>query len=350
MRLQLILGVLAAASTAVAQEDEPDSGTAAARVLVYNDDDATSVVTSVVDAEANLPAQISAGAHALVDSVSSASVDVVSAATGRWDEVRLEIGARARGVIAETGVAVGYTRSQENDWRSDSFMVGIDRELFQRNTRIQVSYGLGLNQVGRAMDPTFERSLDSHSAEISVSQLIDTRTRVGGAASVQFLSGFLSSPYRFVAAADGSRGPERHPDSRLRRALSAHGVRSLSPWVAARAAYRIYSDDWGIVSHTATAELTVESGRWLGRLETRFYWQDRADFYREVYETSFRHMTADRELTTFWDVGGSGQVAARIGPVIADIKAGAVHYRFSNFAPLPERTALVVGGGARVAW
>ena len=61
-------------------------------------------------------------------------------------------------------------------------------------------------------------------------------------------------------------------------------------------------------------------------------------------------MTADRELTTFWDVGGSAQLAARIGPVVADAKAGLVHYRFAEFRPLPRRTALLVGGGARLAW
>lgn len=351
MRLQLIAAIVAAATPALAQEaGAPGSGEAAGRLLVYSDDDATSVVTSVLDAEAALGAGLSAGAHVLVDSVSSASVDVVSAATGRWDEIRVELGARLGARVAGTGLSAGYTRSEENDWQSDALSVGADRELFQRNTRVAISYGLGLNQVGRAMDPTFERSLDSHSVEVSVSQLIDEQTRLGAAASAQVLSGFLSSPYRFVEAADGSRGPERHPDSRLRRALSAHGVRSLLPQLAAHLSYRVYSDDWGVVSHTASAQLVVEHGRWLGRLEGRYYWQDRADFYRETYETSFRFMTADRELATFWDAGGSAQVAARLGPVTADLKLGAVHYRFKNFAALPRRTAVLAGGGARLAW
>ena len=350
MRLQLIIASVAAAAPALAQDADPGSGEAAGRVLVYSDDDATSVVTSVVDAEAALPAGVTAGAHVLVDSVSSASVDVVSAATERWDEIRYELGARLRAAVAGTGLTAGYTRSEENDWQSDAVSIGADRELFQRNTRVALSYALGLNQVGRAMDPTFERELDSHAAELSVSQLIDPSTRIGAAASVQVLAGFLSSPYRFVEAADGFRGPERHPDSRLRRALALTGVRSLARHLAAHLRYRIYSDDWGVVSHTATAQLAVERGRWLGRLEGRYYWQDRADFFRETYETRFRFMTADRELSTFWDAGGSAQLAARFGPVTADLKVGAVHYRFKNFTPLPRRTALLAGGGARLAW
>ena len=353
MRLQLVISLAICASApaaAVGQDGEPFSGEAAGRLLVYSDDDATSVVTSVVDAEAELPAKVTIGSHVLVDSVSSASVDVVSAATGRWDEIRLEYGLRTRAELLGTGLSLGYVRSQENDWRSNAFSIGADREFFERNLRVQVSYALGLNTVGRAMDPTFERALDSHSLEVSVSQLIDEKTRVGGAFSAQYLSGFLSSPYRFVTAVDGFAGPERHPDSRLRRSVSGFGVRSLLPWLATRLSYRVYSDDWGLVSHAATAQMTVEMGRWLGRVEGRFYWQDRANFYRETYETTFRHMTADRELTTFWDVGGSAQVAARIGPVLADVKAGAVHYRFAEFAPLPRRTALLIGGGARLSW
>jgi hypothetical protein len=340
VRLQLaaLLVLVTVASTATAQDVEPGEGEATTRLLVYSDDDATQVITSTVDAQVALPGKVQIGTHALVDAVSSASVDVVSAATERWDENRVELGARAGWEVAEVGLSLGYTRSQENDWLSHSVLLGAQRELFERNTVVSGFYSLTLNTVGRASDPNFERSLDSHNAEVSISQLLDKKTRVGGAYTLQVLSGYLSSPYRFVVATDGSRGPERH-------------VRSLASFLSGRAAYRFYADDWGIRSHTVSLRVAAEPHeRVLVGIEGRGYMQNQADFYQGVYETSFRYMSFDRELSTFWDAGGIADARVVLGPVTADAKVGVIYYKFDNFPALKNRTALVAGGGAKVVW
>jgi hypothetical protein len=353
VRLQLVIGAAIAlhASIGGAQDVAPGEGQATSRLLVYSDDDSTQVVTSTVDAQVAIPGNVQIGTHALIDVVSSASVDVVTAATGRWDENRVELGARAGWEVADVGLSVGYTRSQENDWLSHSIVVGGQKELFARNTVLAGFYSLTLNTVGRASDPNFERSLDAHNGEVSVSQLVDPKTRVGAAYTLQVLSGFLSSPYRFVVASDGSRGPERHPDSRVRHALSASVVRSLTRSLSGRAAYRFYLDDWGIRSHTVSLRLAAEPHRRvLVGIEGRGYIQNRADFYRGVYPTSFRYMSFDRELSTFWDAGGIADAQVTVGPVIADAKVGVIYYKFDDFPALPDRTALIAGGGAKVVW
>src|SRR5262249_29715029 len=95
MRLQLIAyGIAAAGAIAVAPRvaaaqpqvdtSEPGDGAATGTVSVYADDDDTTVVTSMVDGSLRLPVPVLISAHALVDAVSSASVDIVSAATGRY--------------------------------------------------------------------------------------------------------------------------------------------------------------------------------------------------------------------------------------------------------------------------
>lgn len=351
MRLQLVVGLALMSSTAVAQEMEPGDGEATSRVLVYSDDDRTSVVTSLAQADVALPTGAAVGAHVLIDMVSSASVDVMSAATERWDETRVEVGAWARTQFRSTDLSIGYTQSQENDWRSHAISVGASRELFQRNTVVSASYGLVMNTVGRAFDPNFEQSLDGHTAEVAASQLVDAKTRVGGAYTIQYWSGYMASPYRFVTAMDGSRGPERHPDSRFRQALSGYALRSLADAVSARIGYRLYIDDWGLNSHTATARLRFAIGdRYNGGLEGRVYLQNQANFYRETYETSLEHMTNDRELSSFWDAGASADLGVRVGPVDASAKLGAIHYRFRQFPRLPRRTALLASGGLKVRW
>ncbi len=353
MRLQLALlvGALLQSSPARGQEAETGEGQATTRVLVYSDDDATSVVTSTVDAEVALPGQLQVGAHALVDVVSSASVDVVSAATERWDETRVEVGARVAGVVADVRLSLGYTRSQENDWLSHSVTVGANKQLFQDNTVLSGFYSVTSNTVGRASDPNFERSLDAHHAELGVSQLVDRKTRVGAAYTLQLLSGYLSSPYRFVVATDGTRVPERHPDSRIRHAWSAWAIRAVGDFMSARVAYRIYADDWGIVSHTASLRWAAELGdRLVVGIEGRGYRQSRAHFFRSTYQTSLRYMSVDRELSPFWDGGGIVDIAATFGPLTADAKVGVIHYELADFPGLRSRNALIAGGGATVTW
>ncbi len=355
MRLQLgiILACLTLAGTAAsdAQEREDGAGDATARLLVYDDNDATTVVTSIADVDATLPGAISIGAHTVLDAVSSASVDVVSAATGRWQENRVEVGARAVVPVAGSNLTVGTVRSQENDWLSHTASLAGSRELFQKNTVLSAGYGFTRNKIGRAMDPSFERSLLSHSAEVSVGQLLDRKSRGGIAYSFQALSGFQSSPYRYVAASDGTTVPERHPDKRRRHALSAFVLRSLTPRASARIDYRLYRDDWGIASHTGTVRFSVElSKRVSAALDGRLYNQSQADFYRASYPTSFRFMSSDRELASMWNVGGNAQLGLQLGPLKLDARVGAIRYRFRNFPRLPRRVALLAGGGAKVEW
>lgn len=351
MRLQLIVALMLPAAVGHAQEtDQVGDGRGEARVLLYDDDDATTVVTTTVDAAAVAPGHVDVGAHALVDVVSSASVDVVSAATERWTENRVEIGARVGAELAGFETSAGYTNSQENDWASHAMRVGVAKELFERNTRVSAGYALVLNDVGRASDPSFVRSVTSHMVDAGASQLLDERTRVGGSLTVQRLDGFQSSPYRFVEAGT-SRLPERHPDARTRLAATVFGVRSLVGWLAARVTYRAYVDDWGVRSHTGKLRVAADLGkRWHAGLAGRVYYQGDAAFYREQYNRVLAHMTADRELSTFWDASATADVSVDLGPVSADAKVGAVHYEFKNFAPLAERLAIVVGAGVGAAW
>jgi len=362
MWLQLIsqrpLGILlplvllaAIESNSYAQEREVGEGEVHTRTLVYDDDDATTVTSNYVGADVTLPAKMVVGAYALVDSVSSASIDVVSAATTRWEEDRVEVGASVGGIVSGQEFSLGVVRSEENDWRSLSVQIGTAREFFQRNTRVSAAFGFTSNDVGRAMDPNFEESLTAMSLELGVGQLIDKKTRVGAAYSFQGLSGFQSSPYRYVSTLDGASVAELHPDSRLRHALSGFAMRSLHESTSVRIGYRLYRDDWGIWSHTATLGLRFAFAKYFGAsLDTRLYQQNRADFYRNNYQTTRRFMSFDRELSTFRDTSVHAGLTAKLGPVLFDVKAGVIRYRFRNFDPLPKRRALLLGGGLKLLW
>lgn len=355
MRLQLAIGlaVVLVAPVAYAQvEDlEPGDGALDASVAVYADDDDTTVMTSLVDGEVRLPVPVVVDGHVLVDAVSSASVDVISAATPRWTENRVEFGASVLARLAETDVSLGYLTSGENDWRSHTVLTGLRRELFQKNTTLSLGYAFTDNQIGRAYDPGFERALTVHGAELGLSQLLDTKTLVSASYTLQRSDGYHASPYRYVTTGTGLASPELHPDERTRHAVTLRGLRAIGDAASLDVQYRAYADGWGVLSHTGQVAWTRELGETLDlRVRARGYYQGAADFYRETYEMPMRFMSADRELGTFWDAGAGIKLSWTGERLAFDAKVDGTYYRFLDFARLDGRVALVTSGGVRWSW
>ena len=354
MRLQLIAVLLLVSRVASAQiaEQEPGKGDVKGTFAVYADDDATSVVTSIVDATVRLPVPITINAHALVDAVSSASVDVISAATTRFKENRIEEGAAVRaGVGQGTEASLGYTHSAENDWQSHAVEVGVSRDLAKKNAKLSLGYGFTRNRVGRAKDPSFEAMLDIHGAQLGFAQVLDRRSLLTLAYTVSRASGYQGSPYRYVMMAGEFAAPETPPEERTRHAITARVLRMFGRATTLDASYRFYVDDWGVTSHTVevaasrmiTDELSV-------RIRARGYRQGRADFYRESYDQPMRYMTVDRELSTFWDAMGGVKLGYAGDSFDLDLKADGILYKFADYQRLAGRVALVTSLGVTWRW
>jgi len=352
VRLQLTLMMLPAIAHAQVADQEPGKGDAKGSVAMYADSDKTTVVTSVAEGSVRLPQPVTINAHALVDAVSSASVDVVSAATSRFTENRVELGTNAQiGFSQSTEGTIGYTHSGENDWQSHAVEVGLSRELANKNAKLSIGYGFTRNYVGRAHDPTFEKLLYVQGSQVGISQVLDKRTLVTLAYTISHASGYQGSPYRFVTTMDGFAAPESPPEQRTRHAVTLRAMRVLGDSNVVDAQYRIYIDDWGILSHTAELAFTHEFSReWSLRLRARGYRQSHASFYEETYEMPMRYMTVDRELSTFWDALGGIKLGYVGDSWDLEAKVDSIVYRFEDYARLHGRVAIVSGLGATWRW
>src|SRR5262249_36163959 len=153
---------------------------------------------SVVDGKVRLPQPVVVEAHALVDAVSSASVDVVSAATPHFSENRVELGTNVAAHALGFDETIGYTHSQENDWQSHAVELGLARDIANKNAKLSIGYGFTRNRVGRAGDPTFERRLDVQGAQLGIAQVIDRSTLATLAYTLSYASGYQGSPYRYI--------------------------------------------------------------------------------------------------------------------------------------------------------
>ena len=352
MRLQLVivLVLVARASHAQVSDAEPGKGDAKGSLAIYSDSDKTTVVTSVAEGSVRLKQPVIVNAHALVDAVTSASVDVISAATPRFSENRVELGTNAQiGFSHSTEGSIGYTHSGENDWQSHAIELGFSRDLAKKNAKLTISYGFTRNYVGRAHDPSFEEILDVQGAQIGLSQIIDKKTLASLAYTLSSASGYQGSPYRFVTTMDGIAEPESPPEHRLRHAITGRVMHMFGTANVVDVQYRLYFDDWGIASHTGELAYTRDLTKtWSLRLRVRGYRQHHASFYQETYEMPMRYMTVDRELSTFWDAMGGIKLAYLGDSWDLDAKLDTIVYRFSDYARLQSRVAIV--GGLGVAW
>jgi hypothetical protein len=324
-----------------------------ARAGVYRDSDHTSVTTLSTSAAVAVRPELRVQGGYLADIVSSASVDVVSAATPAFSETRHEASAAATLLIDELTAGATYRYSVERDWQSHTIATRGLIKLASDNTELGLVLSLGLNRVGRAHDEHFWRRLTSYGYAASVSQVLDPKTVLGLVYDGGYLTGFQSSPYRYVAASDGRVTLlEHHPSTRLRHALGAELLRHLFERTSARIHYRLYLDAWGVVAHTGELRLTRDLGSALSvSVRERLYAQRGAWFYDRSYAAPKRYMTRDRELSTFWDSFSGAALElelVRPGPfetLVADLAGDLFYYRFGDFEGLERRTGVYASAG-----
>jgi hypothetical protein len=97
------------------------------------------------------------------------------------------------------------------------------------------------------------------------------------------VDGIQHNPYRNVYAGGGPVA-ERHPDHRERRDAFIKVNQYLDNRSSLKLSYRLYDDDWGILSHELGSKLSQYVTHGLSAVyEYRWYTQTAADFYRGEY-------------------------------------------------------------------
>jgi hypothetical protein len=326
------------------------------RSAMYADDDHTSISTSTAAARVTPVPRVTVKGRYLIDVITTASVDVVSAATGRWDEIRHEgEGALAYGDGTRTASA-SYIRSFENDWSSHTFTAGAASDFFEHTLTIGASGSVVLNDVGRAGDANFHEELTQIGASFSATLVPSKADLVSATYSLVVARGYQASPYRYVDVHHELTGmpighPESHPDMRVRHALGLKWNHHAFRDTAIRSALRGYVDDWGVASGTLSCEWVAGFGDAEVAPFLRGYAQTGAVFYRSAYVEQRQYMSADRELSPFVDGFGGLRFGwrHRFGTVVdelrADARAQAFVFRFFDFPLLEQRRGLVADVG-----
>lgn len=251
--------------------------------------------------------KVSAWTNYYVDSISSASIDVVTTASP-YNEQRDEISAGVDYLHGKTFMGLSYTNSEESDYTANSARFGISQDFFGDLTTLGISYARGWDTVRNNTDATFEEHTDRQSYRVDLSQVVTKNMLMSLNYEGITDEGYLNNPYRSVRYLDPTSGlgysyePEVYPGTRTSSAYALRGKYYLPYRAAISGEARYFTDTWGVDAYNVEIGYTHPLWEeWLMEVRYRYYDQSAADFYSDLfpYANSQNFMARDKELSNF---------------------------------------------------
>lgn len=283
---------------------------------------------------------VSLSASYYVDSVSNASIDVVTTAS-RYTEERIERGVGLDYVYRDALISLAASKSQEPDYLADSASVDVAQDFFGGMTTLNLGYSRGWDTVGKRGSPSFAEPADHWQYRLGVTQILTPQWVMSANLEAISDAGYLGSPYR-AARVFGAAVPERDPATRSSRALALRAVGSLDSDSAVRAVYRYFWDTWAIRANTLEVGYSryVQARRWLLDGYLRYYKQGGASFYSDNFTSDMTYMSRNRQLSAYHDLGVGAKAtysAVRV-PARYEIKLNGalerLRFQYSDFTDI----------------
>lgn len=366
MRLQLARAAVLACSIALAFADAGPAFAdqrASSWLSVYTDDDGLTVISPQLGVRADVGEELELEVGYDVDVISAASVDVVSQASprGYTEERHGFLAGATYSPRADRRFGARYVPSFEPDYHSHGVALFGEREWLDRRLTTRVDARITRDRVGRTGDDAEHwGTATSEVGGVSLGWIASRWTVLQLAYEVQYRHGFLGNPYRYVGV-DWPGGSvmvsEVVPGRRTRHALAIGARHALSRAWFLSARYRLYGDDWGLVSHTGEYELQRAFGRdrAIVGVNARFYTQGAADFYRQDYAATVGSLpalrSADKSLASSSSVlvGVRGEARVlesdTVGQVRVVGKVELYQQVFDDVLRIAERRAVIVSLG-----
>jgi len=242
-----------------------------------------------------------------VDSISSASIDVLTTASP-YKEERTQTSLGLDFLHGKTNVNANYTNSDESDYKASTFSFGVSQDMFGDLTTLAMGFSRGSDEVRRNGDANFLGELDRWSYRLGLTQVLSKDMIANLSLEVISDEGFLNNPYRSVRYLDSGSASgysfqsEVYPNTRTSTAVAAR-TRYFLPFRAAiHGEYRYFEDTWNIQSHTGELGYTHPiKDAWTLDLKFRYYTQTAASFYADLYPAASyqNYLARDKELSTF---------------------------------------------------
>lgn len=274
-----------------------------------------------------------------VDTVSSASIDVVTSASP-YKEKRNEYTLGADYTVRDTLLSISASSSKEPDYTAEALNLDVSQEVFGGMSTIAFGFTHGNDHVGKKDTPGFADNAKHWRYRLGLTQILSPRWLATANIEVVSDAGFLGNPYR-VARVFGAAVPERMPRTRSSRAIKFRILGDIGSGASVHTDYRYFWDNWEIKAHTFEFGGTRHLGeKWLGDAYGRYHKQNRALFYSDNAQTETAYVTRNRQLSTFntFAVGGKVSYQLRNVPGQYELRLNGayerVRFNFSDFTDL----------------
>lgn len=294
----------------------------------------------------------SVAANYYVDSISSASIDVITSASP-YSEERTEHSVHVNYLHDKSVLSVGFINSDENDFEAQSLYFNVSQDMFGDLTTLNMGYAKGKDNIFQTektngitrRDPTFLEEAERQNFKVGLTQVLTKHLVANINYELITDKGFLNNPYRSVHFSDGSRIKEEYPETRSSNAISLNAKYYLPYRAAVNGAVRAFSDTWGISALNYEIGYTHPIDKnWILGGFFRQYSQTHADFYRDLHDpaTTYTHMARDKELSTYdsWSLGLEASYEFRtkssrlIDKGSLNIKYTHMNFDYENFSDL----------------
>ncbi|MBI3545922.1 MAG: DUF3570 domain-containing protein [Gammaproteobacteria bacterium] len=246
----------------------------------------------------NMADKISVSGSYYTDTISCASVDVISTASP-FKEKRTEVGAGVDYLYNDSLMSLSITKSDEPDYIADTVSMNVSQDVFGGTTTLNMGYSRGKDTVLENTNASFSDYVNRYQYRLGVSQILTPTLRLSLNYEAITDEGYLNSPYR-SARYFGAGIAERYPRSRESQALALRTFFYMQPHSSLRFEYRYFWDTWDIAADTWEAAYnTYISKPWLMELRYRYYTQNNASFYSDNFTQLQNYMARDKELSTF---------------------------------------------------
>lgn len=216
------------------------------------------------------------------------------------------------------GFGGGYTRlfNEKNTELSASAKVYFDK--WNPQYPIELRSGFFDNRITGTgtYAPNFtafdQLNRNSYSVSLGFSQILSKRMQGSIFLDIVAQQGLLSTPFQRVYFSDVNDffiedfqladAIEQMPDSRLKIPIAGRLNYYINDIFLIRSYYRFYTDDWGIISHTASLEIPIKISSAFTVYPTyRYYTQTAADYFyeKEMAVSTLDFYTSDYDLSAF---------------------------------------------------
>ena len=300
-------------------------------------------------------------ANYFVDTVSGASVDVLSNASVIKDE-RKQKSLSLEYIHDKTTYNLSYTNSTERDYTSNTTHFSLSQDMFGDLTTVSLGFTNTRNQIGENVGGTDTPKIEwlghseSRDFEAGLSQVVTKNLIAGLTLDVITDQGLLSNPYRSIrycsvptgtlpCAGGFTLGAQVYPNTHTSTAVEARARYYLPYRAAASVSYRYFTDTWGVRANTTEVAYTQPiSNVWILEGRVRYYDQTHATFYSDLFpfadSQNFEARDQNLAASTNYTLGlkatyaflPEGWKMFKRGTVTGDVSH--IHFKYNDFTDL----------------